>query len=94
MGAAARRAWRRRTAHTWVSHEPVWAPAQLPYNAAGDTRPGFECVHPLENGNGPCGGSVYDLADAIGWHACIVAGELPARVTARRLHRAYRRKRS
>lgn len=56
----------------WVDHEPVWEPADLPVNAAGDTRPGFVCVHELENGNGPCGGNVFDLSDAFGKHACVV----------------------
>ena len=54
-------------------HEPVWVPAELRINAAGDTRPGFECAHELENGNGRCGGNVFGIDDAIGRHACVVA---------------------
>jgi hypothetical protein len=53
-----------------VEHDPVWVPAELPINAAGDTRPGFVCVHELENGNGQCGGNVFELDQAIGRHAC------------------------
>ena len=55
-----------------VTHTPQWAPADLPIDADGNTRPGWSCTHPLENGNGTCGGNVFDLADAIGDHACIV----------------------
>jgi hypothetical protein len=62
---------------TWryVSHTPTWAPAHLPINAAGDTTPGYVCTHQLENGNGRCGGNVFDLAEAIGDHGCIVDDE-------------------
>lgn len=58
-----------------VEHEPEWAPAELPVNAAGDTRPGFICVHELENGNGPCEGNVFRLEDAVGTHCCVVIGK-------------------
>lgn len=58
-----------------VWHEPQWIPAELPINAAGDTRPGFVCAHPLENGNGPCGGNVFRIEDAIGKHCCMVEEE-------------------
>lgn len=54
-----------------VSHEPVWVPAMLRFNAAGDTRPGFECAHMLENGMGQCGGDVFNIEDAVGKHICI-----------------------
>lgn len=56
-----------------VEHEPDWTPAMLPYNAAGDTKPGFECQHMLENGNGRCGGNVFEIEQEIGNH-CIVIG--------------------
>lgn len=56
-----------------VEHWPTWEPADLPINAAGDTQPGFMCVHPLENGNGLCEGTVFDTTvDAQYPHACIV----------------------
>jgi hypothetical protein len=58
-----------------VTHDPVWEPTDLPVNAAGDTKPGFHCIHPMENGNGPCGGNVFDLSQAIGQHACVVDTE-------------------
>ena len=59
---------------TWrlVEHEPAWSPADLPINAAGETRPGFVCTHQLENGGGQCGGNVFHLEDAIGTHSCVV----------------------
>lgn len=55
-----------------VYHTPAWEPAHLQVNATGNTKPGFVCVHPLENGNGPCGGNVFRVEDAIGDHACVV----------------------
>lgn len=55
-----------------VHHAPEWQPTQLRHDAAGNTKPGFECGHELENGNGQCGGNVFDLADACGDHCCIV----------------------
>lgn len=55
-----------------VKHKPVWRDTRLPYNAAGDTRPGFECIHELENGMGQCGANVFNLKDADGTHSCIV----------------------
>lgn len=58
--------WRR------IEHEPVWEPANLPINAAGNTRPGFVCTHELENGSGRCDGNVFTLDQAVGTHACIV----------------------
>lgn len=58
-----------------VTHRPVWAPAQLRINAAGDTRPGFECVHPLENGNGLCLSNVFEIEQAVGDHSCVVDNE-------------------
>ena len=57
---------------TMITHTPKWEPAELPVDAEGNTRPGFVCVHPLENGNGQCGGNVFDLADAVGDHLCHV----------------------
>jgi hypothetical protein len=55
-----------------VDHKPVWVPAPLPVDADGNTRPGFVCVHVLENGGGTCGGSVFDPADEVGSHTCVV----------------------
>lgn len=79
QGRTERRRWRAfmersRRDRDWVrvEHTPRWEPADLPINAAGDTRPGFVCVHPLENGNGPCGGDIFDPAEEVGNHACIV----------------------
>lgn len=57
---------------TDVEHEPRWAPTQLQINAAGETRPGFVCIHERENGMGPCGATVFRLEDARGRHSCIV----------------------
>lgn len=54
-----------------VWHDPKWEPAQLPTDAAGNTRPGFVCVHELENGTGRCGGNVFHLDQAIGRHCCL-----------------------
>lgn len=57
--------WRR------VEHEPNWQPTTL--QTGPDTwAPGYHCVHQLENGNGPCGGNVYSLDQAIGTHCCFV----------------------
>ena len=56
----------------WVEHDCVWVPADLPINAAGDTRPGFECTYQLENGTGRCESNVFDINDVVGKSACIV----------------------
>jgi hypothetical protein len=61
--------WNRRRV---VRHEPKWEPTDLPIDAEGSTRPGFICVHELENGNGQCAGSVFRIEDAIGTHSCVV----------------------
>lgn len=58
-----------------VEHEPNWQPAMLQINAKGDTKPGFECVHQLENGMGQCGGNVFRVEDAVGNHSCFVIDE-------------------
>lgn len=55
-----------------VEHDPIWEPADLPIDAEGNTKPGFVCVHELENGNGQCGGNVFSLDQAVGRHACMV----------------------
>lgn len=60
-----------------VAHTPRWEPADLPVDAAGNTRPGFVCVHQLENGNGQCGGNVFSLDQAYGGHRCVVLDDLP-----------------
>lgn len=54
-----------------VSHTPIWTPADLPIDGEGNTRPGFHCTHVLENGNGVCGGNVFDIEDAISDHCCV-----------------------
>lgn len=69
----------RELAKTWeqVTHTPRWEPADLPIDGDGNTRPGFICTHELENGNGQCGGNVFEIEDAIGDHMCIVRKEAP-----------------
>lgn len=64
-----------------IWHDPTWEPADLPIDDAGNTRPGFVCAHELENGNGPCGGNVFTLDQAIGRHCCVVAEEPPTPAT-------------
>jgi hypothetical protein len=81
---------RTRAAWRHVEHEPKWRPALLPTNAAGDTRPGFYCVHLLENGNGQCGATVFHVEDAIGSCGCFVRRERSPRS---RMRAAYRRRR-
>lgn len=61
--------WRR------IDHDPVWEPAMLPIDAAGNTRPGFICIVPLENGTGSCAGNVLRVEDAVGTHSCFVYDE-------------------
>ncbi len=58
-----------------VHHTPRWEPAMLRVDAAGNTKPGFVCVHELENGNGRCGADVFEVADAVGDHICFVPEE-------------------
>jgi len=62
---------------TAIRHTPVWEPADLPVDAAGNTRPGYRCVYQLETGR-PCTGTVSDPADADGDHVCMMPtlGEL------------------
>lgn len=55
-----------------VKHTPVWVPGPLRVNAWGDTRPGFWCAHPLENGSGLCNGNVFSKEEVVGDHSCIV----------------------
>lgn len=55
-----------------VRHKSKWVPTQLRYNAEGDTKPGFECVHMLENGNGMCGSNVFTMDQSIGKDSCVV----------------------
>lgn len=59
---------------TWavVHHTPVWVPALLPVDEAGNTAPGFVCAHQLENGAGQCGRNVFNLDQAVGDHGCVV----------------------
>jgi hypothetical protein len=58
-----------------VGHSPVWVPADLPIDAEGNTRPGFECAHELENGGGKCTADVFRIEDEIGDHSCVVVEE-------------------
>lgn len=58
-----------------ICHEPIWQPAELIIDAEGNTKPGFICVHELENGNGQCGGNTFSIDQAIGNHACIVQND-------------------
>lgn len=60
----------RRSTVRVVHHAPAWTPATLPVDADGNTAPGFVCTHPLENGNGECGGNVFALDQAVGDHCC------------------------
>jgi hypothetical protein len=53
-------------------HEPVWEPADLQVDVDGNTRPGYLCVYPLENGNGPCEGNVFDPSESVEDHSCVV----------------------
>jgi hypothetical protein len=55
-----------------IKHAPKWEPADLPIDAEGNTKPGFACVHELENGNGPCSSDVFRIEDAFGDHSCWV----------------------
>ena len=70
--------WAKRARHRWgrtarwVEHDCVWEPTELPIDAAGTTRPGFQCTHELENGQGQCGSNVFSLDDVIGRSACVV----------------------
>ena len=59
----------------FVHHAPVWVPAELRVDAEGNTKPGFICVHELENGRGPCGGNVFSTDQEVGDHACLVDEE-------------------
>lgn len=53
-----------------VDHAPQWEPTELQVDAEGNTRPGFICVHELENGNGQCGGNTFDPDSHP--HSCVV----------------------
>jgi hypothetical protein len=55
-----------------IYHAPVWEPADVPvgFNEE-EVVPGFMCTHPLENGNGICGGTTLSTEDS-GDHACYV----------------------
>lgn len=55
----------------WRSHAPDWVPFPLRINAEGDTRPGFLCMHQLENGKGMCESNTFDQTDNTE-HACMV----------------------
>lgn len=55
-----------------VEHDPVWVPAMLRVDAEGNTRPGYRCAHMRENGTGQCESNVFDPADSIGRHSCVL----------------------
>lgn len=55
-----------------VAHTPEWEPADLPVDAQGNTKPGYICVHPLENGNGLCESNVFEPSPDMGNHYCVV----------------------
>jgi hypothetical protein len=44
-----------------VAHKPIWLAGPLRIDKAGNTKPGFWCIHPMENGNGLCGGNVFEI---------------------------------
>ena len=54
-----------------VEHAPEWIPAPYKINAAGDTKPGYLCIHYLENGNGLCGSTWFE--ESTDTHACSIA---------------------
>jgi hypothetical protein len=56
-----------------VYHDPKWVPGPIVINAQGDTKPGFWCIHILENGNGPCGGNWF--TEETDQHCCKVEDE-------------------
>lgn len=56
----------------YVSHKPEWAPAQLVIDAENTLAPGYICTHELENGGGPCAGTVFSPDQSIGDHGCVV----------------------
>lgn len=68
--ARATHRWRRTV--RWVGHDCVWEPTDLPIDAAGNTRPGFQCTYELENGQGRCGSNVFRIEDVVGQSHCIV----------------------
>lgn len=55
-----------------VDHDPQWIAAPLRVDAEGNTKPGFLCIHELENGNGWCGGNTFSLDYEFGKHSCII----------------------
>lgn len=71
-----RREWRKRKwakRYMNVCHEPKWEPTELPVDAEGNTKPGYECVHQLENGMGQCGGNTFEIDDVAELpHCCVV----------------------
>lgn len=80
--------------HDWVlvKHIPKWVPFLIRFNYEGDRKPGFICVHELENGNGICNGSVFELSQAIGQHACVTRYSKGWYAHKRRMHAEYRRR--
>lgn len=54
-----------------VSHTPEWITAPLRVDREGHTKPGYLCIHDLENGNGLCSSTTFDLSDTE--HSCVVA---------------------
>ena len=54
----------------FVSHKPQWVAAPLRIDREGNTKPGYLCIHDLENGNGLCAGTSFDQATRE--HTCVV----------------------
>lgn len=60
------------TRQNWkfVYHTPMWVAAPLRFDREGNTKPGFLCIHELENGSGLCGSTWFErVSDP---HCCIV----------------------
>lgn len=62
----------RESRHELIYHDPDWVAAPIRINAQGDTKPGFLCIHKLENGNGWCGRSTLNTDYEFGRHSCVV----------------------
>lgn len=54
-----------------VAHVPEWVAAPLKVDREGNTKPGFLCIHDLENGNGLCASTSFE--EVVDLHTCGVA---------------------
>lgn len=61
----------KRLSWRFVEHQPEWIPAPYKINRAGDTKPGFLCIHELENGKGLCASTWMEESTTP--HVCLVA---------------------